>query len=135
MSTALHAHIKIKEYNGAKLGGPALSYLGCSAFQMKGRFKGYDVSRTIGISQDGMFLGRPEFHRMGRFRGWGVSEDAAFLSRDWHFTVDAAKHRMGSFQEWPSFRGYGVSQSIDISRSICKPKGAAKHRMGPFIFR
>ena len=59
--------VEIQEHNGAKLGGPALSYLGCSAFQMKGRFKGYDISRTIGISQDGMFLGRPEFHRMGRF--------------------------------------------------------------------
>ena len=81
-----------------------------------------------------MFLGRPEFHRMGRFRGRGVSEDAAFLSRDWHFTVDAAKHRIGPFQEWPSFRGCGVSQSIVISRSICKSKDAAKQRVGPFIF-
>ena len=154
---------------------------------MKGRFKGHDISRTIGISQDGMFLGRPEFHRMGRFWGWGVSEDAAFLGQDWHFTVnlkirgcgkwkdaanqaigiisrsicktedpafqrirrfsidwhftvckssqDAAKHRMGSFKEWPSFRGYGVSQSIGISRSTCKSKDAAKNRMGPFIFQ
>ena len=42
---------------------------------MKGRFKGYDVSHTIGISQDGMFLGRPEFHRMVCFRGWGVSTE------------------------------------------------------------
>ena len=42
---------------------------------------------------------------------------------------------MGSFQEWPSFRGYGVSQSIGISRSICKSKDAAKNRMGPFIFQ
>jgi hypothetical protein len=45
-----------------------------------------------------MYVGRSEFHRMGRFRGWGVSEDEQVLSRDWHFTVDAAKHRMGSFQ-------------------------------------
>ena len=35
-----------------------------------------------------MFLGRPEFHRMVLFRGWGVSENAAFLGRDWHFTVN-----------------------------------------------
>jgi len=35
-----------------------------------------------------MFLGRPEFQKMGRFRGWGVSEDAAFLGQDWHFTVN-----------------------------------------------
>ena len=48
------------------------TYLGCSAFQMKGRFKGYDISRRIGISQDGLFLGRPEF------TGWGVSEDGVF---------------------------------------------------------
>ena len=73
-----------------------------------------------------------------QIRGSGVSEDTTFLNRlafHGQSSQDAAKHRMGSFQEWPSFRGCGVSQSIGISRSICKSKDAAKNRMGPFIFQ
>ena len=72
-----------------------------------------------------------------QIRGSGVSEDTTFLNRlafHGQSSQDVAKHRMGSFQEWPSFRGYGVSQSIGISRSICKSKDAAKNRTGPFIF-
>jgi len=73
-----------------------------------------------------MFRGRSASRRIGcfsvvrNFTGGGVSEDAACLSRDWHFTVDAAKHRMGPFQEWPSFRGYG---SMFLGRSAFRRMG------------
>ena len=66
-------------------------------FQEWPSFRGYG-STFLGRSEFrrmGGFLGPPKFQRMGRFRGRGVSVDAAFLSRDWHFTINAAKHIMG----------------------------------------
>ena len=74
-------------------------------FTGDGRITGRNISRLIGISKDGAFLGRSAFQRMGRFKGWGVSWSIGILqdgalgklgndirdlapSRSYHFSID-----------------------------------------------
>ena len=84
------------------------------------------------------------FSVVRNYTGCGVSKDGVF-QRMHRFSVEISIWQsmqqstgwrvLGPFQEWPSFRGYGVSQSISISRSICKLKRSAKNRIGHLFFQ
>ena len=80
------------------------------------------------------------FSVVRNFTGWGVSEDAAFLSRDWHFTVNlkiitgcgkAQDGVISRVAELQRIRRFSVDWHFTVDLQI---KGCGKEQDGAIYF-